>query len=66
MEINETGNKTEHLVYSASNLNLPIVFINDTRKKLFCWKNKKDKSKENVYIKIREREEFVCLTLISC
>ena len=56
------------LVYSASNLNVPIDFINDTWKKLFSflWKNKKDKIKENVYIKITEREEFVCLTLISC
>ena len=35
------------LVHSASNLNVPIDFINDTRKKLFSflWKNKKDKIK---------------------
>ena len=35
------------LVYSASNLNVPIYFINDTRKKLFSflWNNKKDKIK---------------------
>ena len=47
------------LVYSASNLNVPIDFISDTWKKLFSflWKNKRTKSKENVYIKITEREE---------
>ena len=35
------------LVYSASNLNVPIDLINDTRKKVFSflWKNKKDKIK---------------------
>ena len=35
------------LVCSASNLNVPIDLINDTRKKLFSflWKNKKDKIK---------------------
>ena len=35
------------LVYSASDLNVPIDFINDNRKKLFSflWKNKKDKIK---------------------
>ena len=35
------------LVHSASNLNVPIDFVNDTRKKLFSflWKNKTDKIK---------------------
>ena len=35
------------LVYSASNLNVPIDFINDTRTKLFSflWKKKADKIK---------------------
>ena len=40
------------LVYSASNLNVPIDFTNDTQKKLFSflWKKKKDKIKrECVY-----------------
>ena len=50
------------LVYSASNLNVPIDFTNDTQKKLssFLWKKKRTKSKENVYINITKREEFVC------
>ena len=55
------------LFFSASNLNVPIEFTNDTRNKLFrfLWKNKNNKVEENVFITIMEREEFVCLTLIS-
>lgn len=39
---------TSQLVYSVSNLSVPIDFRNDTRKKLFSflWKNKKDKIKK--------------------
>ena len=45
--IKSLGLGLSQLVYSASNLNVPIDFINDTRKKLFSflWKNKKDKIK---------------------
>ena len=51
------------LVYSASNLNVPIPGRSSSAS---FGRTKRIKSKENVYIKITEREEFVCLTLISC
>ena len=44
-------------VYSASNLNVPIDFTNDTQKKLFSflWKKKKDKMKRECVYQVNEK-----------